>query len=205
MSNTANFIELNLLPAEYSRKRGFRVIRGEQLLIGLLLGLVLFVVLMKFQNDVQANIERLDYDIKRVQSQIDENKSVKTQIDALQKKRDKIIKKITSLKNIKIKRDKWVRIMEEIEMVLPPETWIELIQQEKSSPNSLKITGKTYDFDYIGSMIKSLQSSQQFTSVDLRNVEQATFNKEKIYGFNIFVDIKSSKPKEEEDDRPKKQ
>lgn len=198
MMNSVNFIELNLLPAEYSRKRGLRVVRGEQLVIGILLGLVLFVVLMKFQNDIKANIERLDYDIKRVQSQIDANKDVEKQINTLEKKRAKIIKKITSLKNIKIKRDKWVRIMEEIEYVLPPETWIELMQQDKSSLNTIKLVGKTYDFDYIGALIKSLQSGDKFSSVDLRNVEQATFNKEKIYSFNIFVTIKVAKSKKGE-------
>jgi len=195
MINSENFIELNLLPAEYSRKKGIKIVRGEQLLIGVLLSLVLFIFLMKFQNGIIQEIESLNYDITRVQSQIDANKNVKSQIDQLQKKRTKVIKKITALKNIKVKRDKWVRIMEELEFVLPVETWYEMVQQEKSSTNSLKIVGKTYDFDYIGDLIKNLQNSKLFTKIDLRNVQQATFNKEKIYSFNIFLTLKQENSK----------
>jgi len=196
MINSQNYIELNLLPAEFSRKRRLKVVRGEQLLIGVLAILLLSVFLIKFQKDKEQENTKLDLEIKIIQSQIEAKSYVQVQIDDLKKKEAKIMKKISSLNNIKDENDKWVRIMEELEQVLPVETWYELVQQEKSSQNSIKIVGKTYDFDYIGTFIKNLEGKETFSKVELRNVQQATFNKEKIYSFNVFLTLKKEKPKQ---------
>lgn len=184
------FIELNLLPAQFSRNKKKRLIKGEQILIGLLVFVLATTVVVLLQTDKQQEIERIDAQIRSVQVQIDANIGVKQTIDQLQQKKNSIQQRIDALRNISIQRDKWVLIMELLERALPSETWFDKIIQDRADLHIIRITGKTYDFDSIARYMRNLEQDPKVGSVNLTNIQQAAFGEENVYSFDFFLELK---------------
>ncbi len=165
-------IEINLLPAEYRvHKRSIKlqreVVYPALAFVGLWLGLWMWSTAR------EGRITAVTNEITAIEKKIDDNKHIKKEINKLRKDRTVIREKIRALQRISVNKAKWVRLMEILSAELPPFTWLSSVQERGSEDRSmLRMTGSTFSFPEVATLMTGLTGTEYITSVDLANIAQ---------------------------------
>ncbi len=182
-----DFIEVNLLPAEYRVHR--RAIRLEPVIVvpAIIVG-VAVLVLVFYQGLLNAKAMQLRNEVMGLDAQIKINAPIEQEIKALSEEKKVIVGKIMALERITVNRAKWVRLFETLCRYLPPYSWLMSIRENVSVPPGLVIQGKTRSFPEVATYMADLRQSVFVTNVDLTKIEQSG-EVDKSYGFEIVCTI----------------
>lgn len=182
-----DFIEVNLLPAEYRvHKRNVRL-EGWYVWPSLIV-LVVLSGLGLFHTFKTAEIEQLRNRTKLLESQIQANASVEKEINKLEQEKKTIVGKIMALERISVNRAKWVRLMEIFCQYLPRYSWLVSMTESDGAPPKLTLQGKTRSFPEVATYMADLRKSMYVTDVELTRIEQMS-DIEKVFGFEIVCTI----------------
>jgi Tfp pilus assembly protein PilN len=183
----ADFIQVNLLPAEYRvHKRAIRL-QPEVVVPALLVG-VAALGLAFFQGVRSTHAMTLQNEVRMLDNQIQANKPIEAEITRLSEEKKVIVGKIMALERISVNRAKWVRLMEVFSKYLPPYSWLLQVKENSSTPPTLAVQGKTRSFPEVATYMADLRQSIYVTNVELTKIEQVD-EKEKIFGFEIVCTI----------------
>jgi len=182
-----DFIEVNLLPAEYRVHR--RAIRLEPIIVipmvvvgAVSLGLVLY------QGVLGTEAMRLRNEIMGLDAQIRINAPIEQEIQALSEEKKVIVGKIMALERISVNRAKWVRLLETLCRYLPPYSWLVGVKESSAAPPTLVLQGQTRSFPEVATYMTDLRKSEFITAIELTKIEQ-TGDADKSYGFEIVCTI----------------
>ncbi len=182
-----DFIEVNLLPAEYRVHR--RNVRLEGWYVWpTLIVLAVLGGLGLFHTFKTAEIEQLRNRKKLLESQIQANASVEKEINKLEQEKKTIVGKIMALERISVNRAKWVRLMEIFCRHLPQYSWLVSMTESEGAPPQLTLQGKTRSFPEVATYMADLRKSIYVTDVELTRIEQMS-DVEKVFGFEIVCTI----------------
>lgn len=179
-------IEVNLLPAEY--RVHAPQLRLKREIVYPLLGIIVVSVFMllwfiKITNDIREYSVKID----NIQSEIQNNKHIKDEIDNLEEEKKVIEGKIEALERINVNRGKWVRLQEIFCQCLPDQTWLNSIAEVE---DRLQIQGVTYSFPEVASFMSGLSESEFISGVDLEKIEQFE-SKAQMFNFTLNCGINS--------------
>lgn len=175
-------IEINLLPPEYRFRRKIRLTR--EVIYPIIAAILLFCGLALWSIFQQNSISYFKGQIVFLEQQINQNRPIQREINALRSDKITIQQKIRALERINVNREKWVRLMEELSSRLPQYTWLVSIKEDNSNTPILSIEGRTYSFPDIPTYMSNLKECPYIKSIDLANIEQID-SKKKVFRFFI--------------------
>ncbi len=176
-------IEINLLPAEYRFHRR-KIHLPREVIYPIIFSALLFGGLAFWHIIQQNSISYYKNQIVFLEQQINQNRPIQREINALRSDKISIQQKIRALERINVNREKWVRLMEELSSRLPQYTWLVSIKEDNSNIPMLSVEGRTYSFPDIPTYMSSLKECPYIKSIDLSNIEQID-PKKKIFRFFI--------------------
>lgn len=182
-----DFIQVNLLPAEYRVHRRALKVQAEVILPALLVVLV-GMGLMSYQGYKTAEAASLENEIRSLDSQIQINAPIEQEIQRLSDEKKIIVGKIMALERITVNRAKWVRLMEVLCRYMPPYMWLSSIRENNASAPTLVVQGKTKSFPEVAAYMADLRQSTYVTAVELTKIEQVD-DKDNTYGFEVVCTI----------------
>jgi len=167
-------IEINLLPVEQRQiKRNYsflidhRVIWPTLCLIAC--GIIYFVASQFFSN----TLDNKNAEITRLENEITQNRSILDQIRQLEATLAERDAKNRSLRSITFNKQLWVRILEGINISLPPNAWLTEIIQRPDSSTTMLIRGNTFVFSEVATLMINLEKNDYFDKVNLDQIEIA--------------------------------
>jgi Tfp pilus assembly protein PilN len=182
-----DFVQVNLLPAEYRvHKRGLKI-ESEVVVPMIVVGAMAFGLVL-YQGMLNARVMTLQNEIRALDAQIRLNAPIEDEIRRLSDEKKVIVGKIMALERISVNRGKWVRLMEALCRYLPEYSWLVSMKEAAGSPPTLVVQGKTRSFPEVATYMADLRQSVYMTSVELTKIEQVD-EAEKIYGFEIVCTI----------------
>jgi Tfp pilus assembly protein PilN len=182
-----DFIEINLLPAEYRVHK--RAVKLQAEIVWPLFGVLLVGgLLLGFYGMLENQKKALISEIATLDSNIRINAPIEQEIKKLAEEKKVIVGKIMALERISVNRAKWVRLLETLCRHVPDFTWLVSVREGKTTPPTLVIQGKTRAFPEVATYMADLKQSMFVTDVELSKIEQVS-SSEKVFGFELTCTI----------------
>ncbi len=159
-------IEINLLPVRAARRK--ETLRF-QISIFILTLLLIFVVIAYLKWNINQREQYLDTQLRLVKEEIIKLNKVVGEIDRLKKRKAKLQKKLSVIKDLEKGRLSAVYILDELSQRIPEKVWIETLDKKGKS---VKIVGVALDNETIANFMTMLERSRYFGRVELEVTEQ---------------------------------
>ncbi|RLB05876.1 MAG: fimbrial protein [Deltaproteobacteria bacterium] len=159
-------IEINLLPVRAARRK--ETLRF-QISIFILTLLLIFVVIVYLKWNINQREQYLDTQLRLVKEEIIKLNKVVGEIDRLKKRKAKLQKKLSVIKDLEKGRLSAVYILDELSQKIPEKVWIETLDKKGKS---VKIVGVALDNETIANFMTMLERSRYFGRVELEVTEQ---------------------------------
>jgi len=181
-------IKINLLPPEELKKEAEKKTVVLVSLIAssiLTLGMVVFLVRLTTEKNLSLKLSELEKDVKQNQSAVDEVKKLKTIIATLESKKN-LIENLMKYSLI------YPKFMEKFLGLVPPQIWFtSLTTTSKPQGFSVTVNCISYDNFAIADFISNLESSPEFSGIELGNITSSTSSSGlEIFNFQLKFEYK---------------
>jgi type IV pilus assembly protein PilN len=183
-------IRINLLPFRASRKKE----TATQLLV--IMGVVLLVALAIFGGAYAITLGKISttkQEITRSEAELANLKKKIGEIDNLKKLQAEVQKKLDTLGQLRKEKTGPAIRLARMSDIVPEKIW--LTRYQESGPK-VSISGLAYNEELIAEFMRSIQSSQEFDTVELQVSEQQVINGVKLKKFDLTCMIKVGKKEE---------
>jgi len=179
-------ININLIPKELRKKK--KVPFFDKYFLYVLGMLVVVGIALWFQTTrQQAEINRLDNDIARVEAEIQKYNQQIKKVEEARALRDKIMKRMAAIQTLDVQRPFAVRMIGDFSMLIPDFIWIESFQEIERVAT---IIGKSYNLKGIANLIVGLIQSDYFDQIKLNYIRDDGSNKEvPTYKFELSCNV----------------
>jgi type IV pilus assembly protein PilN len=183
-------IEINLLPHRESR----RIADLRQTVAILFLGLVVaFGGIFFVARDLNADLGRAETNVRQLEAAIEQFKPQQAKVANFKKQRKRLEDKIDVIKGLERARTGPVRLFDELADLIPDRLWLESL---KTKGHKITIGGSSLDTGIVADFLRSLNTSDYFSEVDLRKTAGGKdVGGVKLVSFEIsaeFMNAKSS-------------
>ncbi|MDA3793443.1 MAG: PilN domain-containing protein [Elusimicrobia bacterium] len=178
-------IRINLLPKEIAqkaaaKKRGILIAWIVLLVVAIFIGIYLLRV---------AKLTAVNGDIKEVQSELNKLESTVKKVNDIQKRKDRLNRKITVIKNLMKSRLLYPIFFEEMAMVMPSSVWLTSLNTSTGEGKLTLSMGVNAADNYaVADFINALEISDNFTDIKFSGISTSSSGGEdgkKIKVFNI--------------------
>lgn len=180
-------IEINLLPGEY-RIHTKRLYFEREVMYPILVLVMISVFIITASIYYKTEIVQLKKQITFTEKEIQKDKHILDEIKNLKQQKILIQKKIKSLEQIDVNREKWIRLQEVFCQNLPQFSWIRKIGEKDGNGLNIEIEGQTFSFSEVAVYMSKLIENKLINSVDLINIEQIA-GVDKLYKFVIICNL----------------
>lgn len=184
-------IEINLLPAEYRKKKKNLGWIVDRRVVWPTLAMILFVFcaysLMTYVDVTQQDLQRR---LEETKAEVEKERPLLNKINDLDAKLAVITQKRNALKSIQTSKKKWVILFENISSVLPPNMWLSSLQQ--SGANDIELRGTTFDFSEVAEYMVKLEKQVSISSVTLVTINTSKVDGEDAFTFTMRAGIREN-------------
>jgi len=191
-------IKINLLPYRVSKKKETA---QQQLMIfaviiaGALIAMgAIYIITAGKINTTKSEITRSENELADLKKKIGE-------IDNLKKLQAEVQKKLDILNQLRKGKTGPAIRLARLSDIVPEKMWLTRYQE---SGSSVSISGLTYSEDLIAEFMRSIQSSNEFSNVELQVSEQQEVGGIKLKKFDISFVLKVEKKEDPPKEQPKK-
>jgi type IV pilus assembly protein PilN len=172
-------IRINLLPVRELRRRA--LMRRQFYLFSAVVGAVLIGVAMVWWADRQA-IVRLEAEKAHLNAELASLKPIVDEVAALEKHQQLLNARLDTIKRLRQNQRGPVHVLDTLSRNLPEQAWIEAIEE---SAGVYRVVGYALTNFAVADLLRNLQQSQGFASVDLISSEQAIIANREIKKFIV--------------------
>lgn len=184
-------IEINLLPAEYRKKKKNLGWIVDRRIVWPTLAMILFAFcaysLMTYVDVTQQDLQRR---LEETKAEVEKERPLLNKINDLDAKLAVITQKRNALKSIQTSKKKWVILFENISSVLPPNMWLSSLQQ--SGANDIELRGTTFDFSEVAEYMVKLEKQVSISSVTLVTINTSKVDGEDAFTFTMRAGIREN-------------
>lgn len=184
-------IEINLLPAEYRKKKKNLGWIVDRRVVWPTLAMILFAFcaysLMTYVDVTQQDLQRR---LEETKAEVEKERPLLNKINDLDAKLAVITQKRNALKSIQTSKKKWVILFENISSVLPPNMWLSSLQQ--SGANDIELRGTTFDFSEVAEYMVKLEKQVSISSVTLVTINTSKVDGEDAFTFTMRAGIREN-------------
>ena len=172
-------IRINLLPLRVSRRQ--EAVRRELLLVGVL-AVALALMLAVVQSTLTIQLNQLQQDNAKLSREINRKKEIVEEVDAAEKLKEELTKKLTVIKQLKASKTGPVHLLDQLSMACPDKLQLQSIDEKKGR---LQITGLAVSNEIISQFLSNLEQSRYFEDVYLNAIDQTEQEGVKLKNFSI--------------------
>ncbi len=184
-------IEINLLPAEYRKKKKNLGWIVDRRIVWPTLAMILFAFcaysLMTYVDVTQRDLQ---HRLEETKAEVEKERPLLNKINDLDAKLAVITQKRNALKSIQTSKKKWVILFENISSVLPPNMWLSSLQQ--SGANDIELRGTTFDFSEVAEYMVKLEKQVSISSVTLVTINTSKVDGEDAFTFTMRAGIREN-------------
>lgn len=179
-------ISINLLPADYRKKqKDFSWVTDRRTVWPTVLLIVAAVCFVMLNTYVTETISERTETLERMKAEVEKERPLLKKISDLEQKQGIINSKINALKSIQVSKKRWVVLFENISSVLPPNMWLQSVNQ--LGEFDLEMRGTTFDFSEVAEYMVKLEKQISIQNVSLVTISTAKVDGEEAYNFTIKV------------------
>lgn len=172
-------IRINLLPIRELKKQA--QLRQQLYLFTAVMGVVLIGVGLVWLMDMRA-MAQLEDEKASLQAELERLKPIVAEVNTLEQREKLLHTRLGTIQRLRSNQRGPVRILDELSRNLPEQAWLEAIDE---SAGVYKVTGYALTNFAVADLLRNLQRSKEFTSVDLVSSEQAVIATQEIKKFII--------------------
>jgi type IV pilus assembly protein PilN len=172
-------IRINLLPVRELKKQA--QLRHQLYMCGALVGVMVLVVAVLWWIDMRT-ISRLEAEKASLEGELGRLKQVVTEVNAMETRQKLLNARLETIQRLRQNQRGPVLVLDELSRNLPEHAWIEAIDE---AAGVYKVAGYALTNFAVADLLRNLQRSQQFTSVDLISSEQVVVAMRQIKKFSI--------------------
>ena len=178
-------IKINLLPVRAAKKKETAI---QQLsLFGFAIALVALVVIMLYGLKL-GQISSAKTDISVANIKINELKTKIGKLEELKKFKEQVKKKLDILAQLRKNKTGPAQRLATLSDITPEKLWLTAYAE---SNDNVKLSGVAYTEDLIAQFMRSVQTSNDFTGVELIVSEQKEISGTKLKSFELAFKLKS--------------
>lgn len=172
-------IRINLLPVRELRRRA--LMRRQVYLFSAIVGAVSIGVAIVWWADRQA-IGRLEAEKAHLNAELASLKPIVEEVGALEKRQQLLNARLDTIKRLRQNQRGPVHVLDTLSRNLPEQAWIEAIEE---SAGVYRVVGYALTNFAVADLLRNLQQSQEFASVDLISSEQTVIANREIKKFIV--------------------
>jgi len=173
-------IKINLLPYKEKEKKA---IMARQAVLVLFSSLIFLLLIAAVHIFFSQSIRSLQKDVKAREARLAELKKVIGEIDTIKVEKNTLEKKLGVIKRLDEDRLYPVRMLDEINQIIPPkDLWLNKISE---TGGNLNIEGIGRDSIAVALFMKSLETSKHIQSVELVSSKQVDISGLKLQQFTL--------------------
>ncbi|MCK5399489.1 PilN domain-containing protein [bacterium] len=153
--------------------------------------IILFIIVFSWHAILQGKIKKLETEISSKKQLVAKNDTLLKTIDKLQKQRLDLQKKKEIIDQLDFNRQKWVKVLDNICDIIPPQVWLTKFNGQGLS---LSISGYGLTILYINDFIKSLKEQEDLIAVvTLKAISAGKVPEisQPIYKYDIAITLKN--------------
>ncbi|MFT5685338.1 MAG: type IV pilus assembly protein PilN, partial [Myxococcota bacterium] len=159
-------IRINLVPQKRNRRQ--EAVRGELAFVGG--GAILLVILLGLVHGVAvARVNTISSENAALEREINQMKEVAKEVDAAEKFKADLERKLHVIKQLKANKAGPVRMLDELAMSTPDKLQLVLLEE---NGGRIKIIGISVSNEVISQFLSNLEQSEYFTDVYLNSIDQ---------------------------------
>jgi type IV pilus assembly protein PilN len=172
-------IRINLLPVRELKKQA--LLRQQLYTFGAVIGVVLIGVGTIWMLDIRA-IARVEAEKAGLQTELERLKPIVDEVNALDRREKMLNTRIETIQRLRSNQRGPVRVLDELSRNLPEQAWLEAIDE---NAGVYKVAGYALTNFAVADLLRNLQGSKEFISVDLISSEQAVIAAREVKKFII--------------------
>jgi type IV pilus assembly protein PilN len=172
-------IRINLLPIRELEKRA--LVRQQLGIFGAILGAVILGFGISWMLDMRASAQ-LEADKASWQAELGRLKPIVDEVTTMERREKLLNARIETIQRLRSNQRGPVRVLDELSRNLPEQAWMEIIDE---SAGVYKVSGYALTNFAVADLLRNLQRSREFTSVDLVSSEQAVIASRPVKKFII--------------------
>ena len=172
-------ITINLLPTRELKRQA--ALRRQLYLAGGILVTVLLVIGMLWREDVRA-VAQLEAEQKVLRAELERLKKIVEEVTIFEKRQKLLGTRLETIQQLRHDQTGAVRMLDELGHSLPEHAWLEAIEEKAGM---YQASGYALTNFAVADLLKNLQRSKEFGSVDLVSSELAVIEGEAIKKFII--------------------
>jgi type IV pilus assembly protein PilN len=172
-------IRINLLPVRELKKQA--LLRQQLYTFGAVIGVVLIGVGTIWMIDIRA-IAQVEAEKAGLQAELERLKPIVDEVNALDRREKMLNTRIETIQRLRSNQRGPVRVLDELSRNLPEQAWLEAIDE---NAGVYKVAGYALTNFAVADLLRNLQGSKEFISVDLISSEQAVIAAREVKKFII--------------------
>ncbi len=172
-------ITINLLPTRELKRRA--ALRRQLYMAGGILVAVLLVIGMLWREDIRT-LARLDAEKETMQAELERLKKIVEEVNSFEKRQKLLNARLETIERLLRDQTGPVRMLDGLGGGLPEQAWLEMIEEKEGV---YRATGYALTNFAVADLLKNLQRSKEFGSVDLVSSELAVIEGQAIKKFII--------------------
>lgn len=197
-------IRINLLPKQYQKRAGsFSLGKQGKYAVAAVIGVLL--LLGSITSYQKYQMSELEEQMKIARMRTQQLKKDIQLVDALTDIKYKITNRLEAVERLDRHRSAWVKILEEVARNVPEFVWLssfteingnsydpnDTTTQAQSIPSvrPVELEGFTFTLNALATFMIKMMRSNYFDQVDMANVEEISFGKQKAYNFKLDCNV----------------
>jgi type IV pilus assembly protein PilN len=172
-------IRINLLPVRELKKQA--LLRQQLYIFGAVIGVVLIGAGTVWMIDIRA-IAQVEAEKAGLQAELERLKPIVDEVNALDRREKMLNTRIETIQRLRSNQRGPVRVLDELSRNLPEQAWLEAIDE---NAGVYKVAGYALTNFAVADLLRNLQGSKEFISVDLISSEQAVIATREVKKFII--------------------
>jgi len=181
-------IKINLLPRE-ERRRHAPI--NTKLLLAIAAGVVAVIAMGYGWFWLNGEVNRLQADIQRTQSELRRFEELAKQVDKFQAEKKRLEEKLKIIQALMVAQGGPVRLLDEVSKALPNEVWLTAFNR---TGKKLDVSGIAFSNFSVATFMTNLgNGSSLISNVDLVVSEKAVVEQVPVERFSITMEVKDGK------------
>ena len=172
-------ITVNLLPTRELKRRA--ALRRQLYLAGGILGAALLVIVMLWSQDART-VDQLEVEQRVLRAELARLKKIVEEVNILETRQKLLRTRLETIQQLRRDQTGPVRMLDELGRGLPDQAWLEALEEKAGV---YQASGYAQTNFAVADLLKNLQRSKEFGSVDLVSSELAVIEGEAIKKFII--------------------
>lgn len=172
-------IRINLLADRHAKDR---LIIQQQLVLASIIILATVVLCGFWWNWKRGNIATMNEKIESANKELNKQKDIREKVKEMEARERRAKEVLEAIDYLKLEKRGPVPYFDNLNILLPPEIWLTRLSDNNGS---MQIKGYSFSNTAVAKLMKSMEESEHFVNIELKEITKAKLGKESLNMFTV--------------------